>query len=98
MHHGGQAMNYPDDIYTEPSDVDIHTLRNLGPLTALAGIWEGQRSLDVNPKAAGPMEQEFVRSLANLIASLSRVVIQWLKSRVQKFQAPAQAVDCSSGK
>ena len=39
--------DYPGDIYTEPSDLDVHTLRNLGPLTGLAGIWEGTRSLDV---------------------------------------------------
>jgi hypothetical protein len=56
-------MDYPDDIYTEPSEVDVHTLRNLGPLTAMAGIWEGQRSLDVNPKAAGPLEQEFIERI-----------------------------------
>jgi hypothetical protein len=29
---------YRDEIYTEPSDVNVHTLRNLGPLTAMAGI------------------------------------------------------------
>ena len=48
--------DYPEDVYTEPSDVDVHTLRNLGPLTGLAGVWEGTRSLDVNPKAEGPEE------------------------------------------
>jgi hypothetical protein len=26
----------------------------------MAGIWEGRRSMDVNPKAAGPVRQEFV--------------------------------------
>ena len=53
-------MTYSDDIYTEPADIDVHTLRNLGPLTGMAGIWEGRRSMDVNPKAAGPVRQEFV--------------------------------------
>ena len=51
---------YPDDIYTEPSDIDVDTLKNLGPLTGMAGIWKGTRSLDVNPKLAGPLQQEFV--------------------------------------
>src|SRR5262249_42504988 len=54
---------YPEDVYTEPSEVDVHTLKNLGPLTGLAGIWEGARSLDVNPKANGPEEQVFVERI-----------------------------------
>lgn len=29
--------NFPDDIFTEPSDVDPDTLANLGPLRRLAG-------------------------------------------------------------
>ena len=45
---------FPDDIFTEPSDVDSNTLANLGPLRPLAGIWEGDRGVDVNPKADGP--------------------------------------------
>ena len=43
-----------DDIFTEPSDVDPNTLANLGPLRRLAGIWEGDRGVDLNPKADGP--------------------------------------------
>jgi hypothetical protein len=54
---------YSDDIYTEPSDIDVHTLRNLGPLTGMAGIWEGNRSLDINPKLAGALRQEFVERI-----------------------------------
>ena len=54
--------DYPDDIYTEPSDVDPHTLKNLGPLTDMAGVWEGVRGLDVNPKPDGP-EQVFVERI-----------------------------------
>ena len=46
--------NFPDDIFTEPSDVDPHTLANLGPLQRLAGIWEGDRGVDLNPQADGP--------------------------------------------
>jgi len=48
------------DLYTEPADPDPDTLRNLGPLTAMAGIWKGDRSLDINPKAAGPERQAFI--------------------------------------
>jgi hypothetical protein len=45
---------FPQDIFTEPKDVDPHTLDNLGPIRRLAGIWEGDRGVDVNPKADGP--------------------------------------------
>jgi hypothetical protein len=45
---------FADDIFTEPSDVDPDALGNLGPLRRLAGIWEGDRGVDVNPKADGP--------------------------------------------
>ena len=55
--------DYPDDIYTEPSDVDPHTLKNLGPLTNMAGVWEGVRGLDVNPKPDGPERQVFVERI-----------------------------------
>jgi len=54
---------YPNDIYTEPADVDVQTLKNLGPLAGMAGIWEGSRSLDINPKAAGPERQQFVEHI-----------------------------------
>jgi hypothetical protein len=49
---------YPEDIFTEP-EADPHTLRNLGPLTGLAGIWEGMRGLDTNPKPEGARKQAF---------------------------------------
>src|SRR5882724_5564971 len=54
---------YPADIYTEPQDVDPHTLKNLGPLTGLAGIWQGTRGLDVNPKPEGPRKQAFIETI-----------------------------------
>ncbi len=47
-------MDIPDDIFTEPDPVDPDALANLGPLRRLAGIWEGQRGVDINPKADGP--------------------------------------------
>lgn len=53
----------PSDIYTEPTDIDVDTLRNLGPLTGMAGIWEGTRGLDVKPKAEGPKKQAYVERI-----------------------------------
>ena len=47
-------MAIPDDIFTEPEDVDPDGLANLGPLRRFAGIWEGKGGVDVNPKADGP--------------------------------------------
>lgn len=54
---------FSSDIYTEPRDIDVDTLRNLGPLTGLAGIWEGIRGLDVKPKAEGPKKQAYVERI-----------------------------------
>ncbi|PKP98215.1 MAG: FABP family protein [Alphaproteobacteria bacterium HGW-Alphaproteobacteria-13] len=52
-------MELPEDIFTEPEDVDPKTLDNLGPLRRLAGVWEGQRGVDVNPKADGPETRDY---------------------------------------
>lgn len=49
----------PADIFTEPEDVDPDALANLGPLRRLAGIWEGDRGVDLNPKADGPERRVF---------------------------------------
>ncbi|MDR3512369.1 MAG: heme-binding beta-barrel domain-containing protein [Caulobacteraceae bacterium] len=54
---------FPDDIYTEPAEVDPDTLSNLGPLRPLAGIWEGIKGLDVNPKPEGPERQAFIERM-----------------------------------
>lgn len=54
---------YIRDIYTEPSEVDKNTLNNLGPLRPMAGIWRGERGVDVNPKPAGPETQAFIERL-----------------------------------
>jgi hypothetical protein len=51
---------FPDDIFTEPADVDPDTLANLGPLMRLAGRWEGRKGVDLNPKADGPERREFI--------------------------------------
>jgi len=53
----------PKDIYTEQEDVDVHTLANLGPLAALAGKWEGTKSLDVNPFGDGERRQPYVETI-----------------------------------
>ena len=52
-------MELPEDIFTEPENVDPETLANLGPLRRLAGIWEGQRGVDINPKADGPETRQY---------------------------------------
>jgi len=43
--------------------VDIDTLKNLGPLRGLAGIWEGNKGQDVKPKAEGPKQQIYVERI-----------------------------------
>jgi hypothetical protein len=55
--------NFVDDIFTEQEDVDPNTLANLGPLTRLAGVWEGVKGVDVNPKAAGPERREYLERI-----------------------------------
>jgi len=52
---------FPKDIFTEP-EPDPHTLRNLGPLTPLAGIWEGE-GLDVHPVAEGTEENRYIERI-----------------------------------
>jgi hypothetical protein len=54
--------DFPTDIFTEPS-CDPNTLANLGPLTGMAGIWEGERGIDVKPKADGPRSQAYVERI-----------------------------------
>ena len=55
--------NFPDDIFTEPEDVDPNTLANLGPLRRLAGVWEGRKGVDLNPKAEGPERREYIERI-----------------------------------
>ncbi|HTR51439.1 MAG TPA: heme-binding beta-barrel domain-containing protein, partial [Kofleriaceae bacterium] len=49
----------PTDIYTEP-DADVDTLRNLGPLAAMAGIWKSTAGEDVHPSADGPEREPYI--------------------------------------
>lgn len=46
---------YGTDIFTEPTS-DPNTLGNLGPLTPMAGSWEGPHGVDVHPVAEGTEE------------------------------------------
>ncbi len=52
----------PPDIFAEP-EIDPDTLANLGPLRGLAGVWEGEKGLDVNPKADGPERNSFIERI-----------------------------------
>jgi hypothetical protein len=47
------------DIFTESDKISPDTLANLGPLRRLAGIWQADKGLDVNPKAQGPERRIF---------------------------------------
>ena len=49
----------PADIFTEPADVAPDSLANLGPLRRLAGVWQADKGVDINPKAEGPERRVF---------------------------------------
>ncbi len=54
------GMNlYGPDIYTEPEG-DPDTLAHLGPLRAMAGLWEGVKGSDEHPVAEGAGGDAFV--------------------------------------
>jgi hypothetical protein len=53
---------FPRDIYTEP-EPDVDTLKNLGPLTGMAGIWTGMGGMDLHPSADGPETQAFIERI-----------------------------------
>jgi hypothetical protein len=55
--------SFYEDIFTEPEDVDPDTLANLGPLRRLAGVWEGRKGIDLNPKAEGPERREYLERI-----------------------------------
>jgi hypothetical protein len=54
------VADFPADIHTEPSDTDPDTLKNLGPLAPLAGVWEGARGEDRHPAVDGPEQDLYV--------------------------------------
>jgi hypothetical protein len=51
-------LPFPMDIFTEP-DVSPNDLANLGPLHRLAGVWQADKGVDINPKAQGPERRVF---------------------------------------
>jgi hypothetical protein len=53
------VTDYGSDIYTEPEG-DGDTLANLGPLRAMAGIWEGVKGADEHPAVDGTEANTFV--------------------------------------
>ncbi|WP_205963434.1 FABP family protein [Roseicella aquatilis] len=55
--------DHAGDIFTEP-EADPDTLRNLGPLRRMAGLWEGMKSLDVNLGPNGPRRQVYHERIA----------------------------------
>jgi hypothetical protein len=57
---GADLTAFPEDIFTEPANVDPDTLANLGPLTRLAGTWRSPAGVDLNPKAEGPERREYI--------------------------------------
>jgi len=60
---GVGVTNILDDVFTEPEEVDPDTMANLGPLRRLAGVWEGRKGVDLNPKADGPQHKEFTERI-----------------------------------
>jgi hypothetical protein len=52
---------YGNDYYTEP-EPDPNTLANLGPLTPLAGVWEGVRGIDDHPVLEGTERDKFIET------------------------------------
>ncbi len=46
------------DIFTEPEEIDLDALKNLGPLAPLAGTWEGQ-GVDTHPVAEGGEDEPY---------------------------------------
>ena len=63
LDYGAVMSAFPDDIFTEPSDVDPDTLANLGPLRRLAGEWQSAKGVDLNPKADGPERREYIENM-----------------------------------
>src|SRR3954465_8846026 len=53
----------PADIFAEPEDVSPDGLANLGPLRRLAGSWQADKGIDINPKAEGPERRTFIERI-----------------------------------
>ena len=44
------------NVFEKPQTIDPDILKNLGPLAPLAGVWEGEKGLDVSASKEGPVE------------------------------------------
>lgn len=55
--------SFPEDIFTEPANIDPDTLANLGPLKRLAGTWQSAAGRDINPKADGPEHRDYIERI-----------------------------------
>src|SRR5580765_1723562 len=53
----------PADIFTEQEDYSTDTLASLGPLRRLAGTWQSDKGVDINPKADGPERRVFSETI-----------------------------------
>ena len=53
---------FPAHLFAEP-DADPDTLANLGPLTHMAGLWEGRKGADHRPTADGGDTQEYIERI-----------------------------------
>jgi hypothetical protein len=51
--------NFPTDIFTEPN-LDPDGIANLGPLSGMAGIWEGATGMDTHPVVEGTEPDSYV--------------------------------------
>jgi hypothetical protein len=47
------------NVFNKPTAVDEDVVKNLGPLTPLAGTWEGEEGIDISPSRRGPVETKF---------------------------------------
>ena len=71
LHQGTDLMHdFPDDIFTEPEDVDPDTLANLGPLRRLAGASAltgvaGVNRLEVSSASSGSGNTTNLGSVSN---------------------------------
>lgn len=57
-----KPYTYPEDIYTE-GDADFDTIKNLGPLAPLAGIWQSDAGMDTSPKADGAEDSPYIERI-----------------------------------
>ena len=64
FHSTRQAMSsFPKDIYTEPADVDVDTLANLGPLRGMAGSGRARAAWTSIRRPRGPGSRPIVEHI-----------------------------------